>query len=254
MSLASLPRETIIHILALAGPATVRHSQEVSRLLRIVVVESPLLQYILALDTCGYVEPLVPRKELGLVDRVKMLHAHSNRRVGSGPIPPVQIRIQVPRTQGLGVNLRGYHEGIYAQYSRSTRLLSLYQLSSLNHGTEHKVWHHSSPAPTTVGLTIHATLDLLVWLEALHPGPFRAQAAANQEYRYKLHLCSLTTGLQHPEASAGPITYTFTAPRTIARHTIHVLGDLLAVLFVSVRERIPSRVVVWNWTTGLELA
>ncbi|KAG8767862.1 hypothetical protein FRC12_005971 [Ceratobasidium sp. 428] len=255
MSLASLPRETIIRILALTNPATIRRFQEVSRSSRMLVMGSPLLQHIIVLDLCGYTEPLVPPRERSLTDRVSMLYAHHARRViNTGQLPPTLIQVQVPRTQSLGINLKNYHEGVYAQYSRSTKVLSLYQFHSPDHGVNNKVWQHNSPATVLVGLSIHATLDLLVWLEAFHPRPFEAQTSVNQEYGYKIHLCSLTTGLQHSDAGADSILHGFTAPRTVAKHTIHVLGNLLVILFISVREPIPGRVIIWDWTTCLELA
>ncbi|KAG8779935.1 hypothetical protein FRC12_023684 [Ceratobasidium sp. 428] len=259
MTFTSLPSETIIHILALTNPATIRRFRElssavkVSHSFRVLVMGSPLLQHIIVLDLCGYVEPLVPPKELSLTDRVDMLYAHHARRANTDQIPPFLIQVRVPSIQGLGINLKSYHEGVYAQYSRSAKVLSLYQFYSPDHGANSKAWQHSSPATVLVGLSVHATLDLLVWLEAFHPRPFEAQASLNQEYGYKIHLCSLTTGLQHADAGADSILHGFTAPHTVAKHTIHILGNLLAVSFISVREPTPGRVIVWDWTTCLEL-
>jgi hypothetical protein len=159
----------------------------------------------------------------------------------------------VPIGQGLGINLNAYHEGVYAQYSRDTKYLSLYQLPSLNHGTEMKHWCHKGPT-AVAGLAIDSTLDLLVWLEARDRRPFHLQDDIPYNYQYTIHLHSMTTNVEHPEAYSGSISYNFSAAGTIAVPTVHILGNLLAVLFISIRPRDPCHAVVWDWTTGVELA
>lgn len=212
-----------------------------------------MLRYHTFLDACGYIPPRTPRTDLGLVDRVDILRAHYARRCISVRFPPLHVRVSVPRVQGLGINIVGYHEGVYAQYSRTTRSLNLYQFPSLNHGVERKEWFHSSPAAGLVGLSTSATVDLLVWVAASHPGPFERRASTIHDYQYTIYLRSLSTNFPHPDARVSTITHRFQAPRTIIRHTVHILGNLLAVLLISGSERIPSRVTVWDWATGLEI-
>jgi hypothetical protein len=189
------------------------------------------------------------------MDQVTLLSEHKSRRATLCSIKPLCIRVQVPRVQGLGaVNLNDYNEGVYAQYSRATELLHIHQFPSLNHGTEMKQWDHKSPAPAVVGLAIDSALDLLVWLEARHQNPFHIRTNTSHDYQYTIHLHSMATNIEHPEASAGSITHSFRVARTIAAHTVHILGNLLAILFISMRERHACHIVIWDWTTGVELA
>ncbi|KAF8603042.1 hypothetical protein BDV93DRAFT_607109 [Ceratobasidium sp. AG-I] len=255
MSLALLPEEVIILILALSSPNSIRQCQQLSHQFQTLVLSSPLLQHILELNRCGYHEAWVPRKDLTLTEQTQMLREHIARRNHPCDGQPVEIEVPIPKIVSLGVDISDYHQGIYAHYSRLVQLVQLYQLPSVNHGTEFKQWAHPNPGDEVVGLAIDASLDLLVWLEAHHQHPFFVDAATAFQYDYSIHLRSLEGNQPHHMAKFGStIAHSFSsAGRTIVAPTVHIIGNLLAVLFVSMRYRTPCHIIIWNWTTGVEM-
>ena len=184
-----------------------------------------------------------------------MLREHIARRDRPFDVQPAQIDVPIPKIVSFGVDISDYHQGVYAHYSRFVQLVHLYRLSSVNHGTDFKQWEHASPGSEIVGLAIDVGLNLLVWLEAHHQHPFFVDATTNFQYSYSIHLRTLEDNQPHSMVELGPrITHSFSSVgRTIVAHTIHVIGNSLAVLFVSARYRVPCHVVVWNWTTGVEI-
>lgn len=219
----------------------------------------PHLQYILELDNCGYIEPLVPRTDLNYVDKANLLREHRMRWLHPERISPTIIELPVDHARSPTYE---YADGIYVRgfrhpYSTSklTRSLYFYQLPSLNKGTGFKDWTHDDVGLDVRDFGISPEQDLLVLLEIvgveIHPG------TTYFEETYKLHLRTMMTNKPHPAAPAS-----FGAVLEFKLHSqVHpdrsfgfqILGHLLALVFRFRERGYLSHVVIWDWTTGQQL-
>lgn len=149
-----------------------------------------------------------------------------------------------------------YAKGTYVQATHtpgsrsgsSARRLSFYQLPSANRGTEYSHWCISDLGIDMNYCEIDPEQDLLVLLELVDQGPgYRA---------CKLYLRTMSTNQSHPKASGdGVILVNMPASASPPKDNFYseISGRLLAVMFRTRSSFAPSHVMIWDWTTGVEI-
>lgn len=220
-------------------------------MLRDLVKSDLCMQYLLELDSCGYVEPVNPRSDLTFAQKLEMIRNHRSHWEHSEKVIPTVFELGV----GNDSVIYKYAGGVYVQelptanLVGSTRGLNFNQLPSPNRGIEYKHWAIPDLGSDPSDFCIDPEQDLLVLLEA-EQGHWYGGT-------YRLHLRTMSTNEVHPKAPAGYSILIHQHPSDLPpamTFYFEVSGRLLAVLFRSVDRRVQSYVVVWDWTTGLELS
>ena len=199
------------------------------------------MQYLLELDACGYIEPVNPRRDLTYAEKIDVVRSHRERWNRLDGINANAIHFS-------GVSKWEYTEGIFVRYSWHTRQLHFYQLPSRNRGVEYKYWAIPNLGMSIADFGIDPGQDLLVFLEV--------QNTQYNQGAYNVHIRSMTSGEIHPRAPAGNSVLPYQHSTFLLRSTsvsFEIAGSLLAAVFPSRDVNSPSRVVIWNWTAGVEL-
>lgn len=135
-----------------------------------------------------------------------------------------------------------------ADWKRLLHRLYCYQLSSPNRGLEYKHWIIPDLGPRIEMFEIDPEQDLLVLLET------RFEVPGDEMFR--LHLRAMSTNKIHPRAATGHLDILLQhQPDTFESNCpfLEISGCLLAALLKSRTGSHPSYLVIWNWTTGVEL-
>ncbi|QRV93754.1 F-box-like protein [Ceratobasidium sp. AG-Ba] len=254
LTLSILPEEIIVRILKISTPDSIRQCAQVCHLFRDIVTESSCLQYLLELDICGYTEPPRGRSELTYPQKLDILRTHRARWNYPSKVVPVEYELNSDE-HGVTYEYAGgtYVRGVpLAESDKLTRRLYFYQLPSLNRGTEYKYWCIPDLGVDTRDFGICPEQDLLVLLEV---NSMRCNLLTEGVCR--IHLRTMTTNQAHPRAKPGRTILTYHHPRDEPppdrSFYFEISGDLLAILFRSRTRGLPSYVVIWDWTTGIEL-
>ncbi|KAG9125732.1 hypothetical protein FRC07_006446 [Ceratobasidium sp. 392] len=94
----------------------------VCRLFRDIILESPHLQYILELDSCGYVEPANPRRDLNYADKLRLIRDTRGRWMNPSSVKPTVIELPVNTARSPTYE---YSDGIYVRGLRASGSLKL---------------------------------------------------------------------------------------------------------------------------------
>jgi hypothetical protein len=199
--------------------------------------------------------PSQPRQDLAYAAKLETLREH-HRRWGS--ISDAKVK-HYPLQQAdiVHSSIYEFYGGVYARgsspNSNGTRRLDLYQLPSVNKGTEYRHWTHEDLGADARDFSMEPDFDLLVMLEmgarSLEaPGPTRITQ------HFNIHLRSLETCLPHPDATRPVITHSLSSfPGASWSFYFQVVGRYLAVLFLvgmGQMEGHTCQLKVWDWTTG----
>lgn len=216
-----------------------------------IIQADSYIQYLLELDTSGYVEPSNPRVDLTYLEKQRLMRSHRLRWNYPEGISPDVYELQT----GEDIFPWAYVGGVYARGIRipdstplTTRQLYFYQFPSSNRRVEYEQWVISDLGLDICNFAIDPEQNLLVLLE-----PFDVR---QDKWIYRLHLRSITTNEIHPKA---PSSYSFLVyeypTRLVPGNLFHIeiSGRLLAVLFHSRNRYVPSYLVIWDWITGTEL-
>ncbi|KAJ1310914.1 hypothetical protein OPQ81_009427 [Rhizoctonia solani] len=144
----------------------------VCRLLRQIIDSSAELRYLFELSCFGYVPPANPRLDLSYKEKLYILNQHQDKW-GSD----AQMRVDTYRLKNLEARSMTYdfHSGTYVRGSslpgmgEYTRRLDIYQLPSINKGTEWREWSHPNLDVDVRDFALQTDYDLLVLLEADEP-------------------------------------------------------------------------------------
>ncbi|KAG8697112.1 hypothetical protein FRC09_008064, partial [Ceratobasidium sp. 395] len=160
-----LPEETLVHILRRASPEDVQICRQVCRFLRTLIDSSAELQYLIELYTLGYVPPAHSRLDLTYPEKLELLQKHKSHW---NSIHTISHKRYPLLTSDTGyTSTYDFYGGVYARGSTSnslngaTRRLDLYQLPSVNKGTEYKQWTHLDLGVDTRDFVMEPDFDLL---------------------------------------------------------------------------------------------
>ncbi|KAG9127747.1 hypothetical protein FRC07_010035 [Ceratobasidium sp. 392] len=260
-SLVQLPEEFLVHVLCWANPIDIQSCRQVCSLLRKLVDSSAELQYLIELHSLGYVPPTHPRSNLTYPEAIELLHTHKSRW---NSIHTIKSRRYLLQSVDSGyTSTYDFYGGVYARgstpnsLSNATRRLELYQLPSVNRGTEFKQWTHHDVGVDTRDFAMEPDYDLLVLLELADQTSIRdaEQGTPNVTQYFNLNLRSLQTCAPHPDAAKPIIRHSL---RSFARTTwsfyFQIVGRYLGVLFLigldQPGENQTCQLGVWDWTTG----
>ncbi|CAE6431464.1 unnamed protein product [Rhizoctonia solani] len=261
MPLLALPSEAIVHILALTEPSDIIRCGVVCRLLRQIIESSAELQYLIELGSFGYIPPVNPRLDLSYKEKISTLQQHQDKW-GSD----THMKVDTYKLRDLEARSMTYdfHGGTYVRGSslpglgECTRRLDVYQLPSINKGTEWKEWSHPDLGVDIRDFALQTDYDLLVLLEADEPvgdGNVSGRSGASPDamQRIKIHLRSLETGQPHPVA-VRPILECQVPSymQSMCSFSAQVVGRYLAVFFqvLAWRGTRCYELRVWDWTIG----
>ncbi|QRW05627.1 F-box protein [Ceratobasidium sp. AG-Ba] len=265
MSLLDLPDETLLHILCRTKPASIAKCRQVCRFLWKLIDASAELHYLIELERLGYVPPAQPRLDLTYNEKIELLRTHKSNWDSISTIKPTRYRLQ---TSSVGfTSTYDFYGGVYARGSTlnslgsATRRMELYQLASVNKGTEYKQWVHEDIGVDTRDFAMEPDFDLLVLLELSEQKPIigaTTQGAPNIQQFFNVHLRSLRTCGPHPDATRPIINHSLcTFGRTSWSFYFQIVGKYLAVMFLTgidqQDENHTSQLRVWDWTTGNEV-
>ncbi|KAF8607146.1 hypothetical protein BDV93DRAFT_542163 [Ceratobasidium sp. AG-I] len=248
----SFPEDVLRLILTFSVPSAIRSCQLACRLLRNIVKSDVCIRYLLELDACGHVEPANPRWDLTFAQKLEMVRNHRSRWEHPEKVTPTIFELHI----GEGGATYEFAGGVYARGIRSMqnpfsapRRLNFYQLPSPNKGTDYKHWVISDLGLDARDFGMDPEQDLLVLLEA--------ERGRQHGGIYRIHLRTMSTNQSHPKTSVGQSILVHQHPLGLppaATFYFEISGHLLAVLFRSISQQVQSYVVIWDWTTGLELA
>ncbi|KAF8606376.1 hypothetical protein BDV93DRAFT_343964 [Ceratobasidium sp. AG-I] len=246
----TLTEDALRLILALSTPSTIRTCQLVCRSLFNIVQSDSYLLYLLELDASGYVEPSNPRSDLTYSQKRDMVRNNRARWDNPNTVEPIDLRPVISGTIGEW----RFVCGVFVQAAlldtlwNRLRQLYFYRLPSPNRGLEYKHWVISDLGPGMECFEIDPEQDLLVLLES--------KLAERNEELYRLHFRTMSTNEVHPRAAAGSLILL----RRHQRHSIQpkysqleIFGCLLAISLPANMFIHPSYLVIWNWTTGVEV-
>jgi hypothetical protein len=212
----------------------------VCRLFRDIVREDTYLQYLLELDTCGYIEPSYPRMDLTYAEKIELLRNHTNRWNHPDSVVPVPYKLHVNGKLSADTLSKGiFAWGIRDEAGGYLQQIHFLQLPSRNRGTDSKTWFiHDIPANVS-HFRIDPEQDLLVLL-----------VISGTSY---IHLRSMTTGAAHPKVAPGRSVITYNVELGGHPSLIHfdVHDHLVAIAFLFWDGEVAkSRVTIWDWTIG----
>ncbi|CAE6391018.1 unnamed protein product [Rhizoctonia solani] len=261
MPLLALPSEAIIHIIALTESPDIIRCGVVCRLLRQIIESSAELRYLIELGSFGYIPPVNPRLDLSYKEKTSTLQQHQDKW-GSD----IHMKVDTYKLRDLEARSMTYdfHGGTYVRGSslpgmgECTRRLDVYQLPSINKGTEWKEWSHADLGIDIRDFALQTDYDLLVLLEADEPvsdGKVSGRSGASPDamQHIKIHLRSLETGQPHPVA-VRPILECQVPSymQSMCSFSAQVVGRYLAVFFqvLAWRGTRCYELRVWDWTVG----
>lgn len=213
---------------------------------------------MLELDSCGYVEPANPRRDLTYHQKLEVVRNHRDRWNHPENITPAvfdaNIEIWVPQQY-----VNQYVDSVFAwaaplsdftPYGR-VQQLHIHQLPSPNRGIEYKHWVIPDLGLDVRNFGIDPAQDLLVLLEIDLESPHGMVD--------RLHLRTMSTNEVHPSSAAsGSVLFhhSSTASPLAPDRTCDfgISGRLLAVLFRPTHIHPSTYLVIWDWTTGVELS
>lgn len=226
------------------------------------------LQYVLELDMCGYVVPLVPREDLSHAQKINALREHRRRWQNARLVRPTFITF--PSKLGSarqicfigGTLVCGKIDPSEIPQSITNYDIYFYRLPSFNKGTKYKFWQHMVPARALRQLTIQPEYDLLVLLEQVSVRadtsmPYGGFHPRTYHEYYKLHLRSMGTNEPHPVVPPlGRIGIDLNITSTGYwppkwKIELQVFGRLVAAMLYSTSE---THIVIWNWLSGSQVA
>ncbi|KAG8743938.1 hypothetical protein FRC10_011124 [Ceratobasidium sp. 414] len=261
IALITLPEETLVHILRRASPVDIQKCRQVCRFLWTLIDSSTELQYLIELYTLGYVPPARPHPGQTFTEALELLRTHRSRSSCISKLKPK--RYTIPRTNAGYTSTYDFYGGIYARgstansLSNATRRLELYQLASVNKGTEFKQWTHHDLGVDTRDFAMEPDFDLLVLLEQAEQTVIvgAAQGTPNVMQHFNVNLRSLETCAAHPDAARPILRHSLRSFAGMSwRFYFQIVGRYLAVLFlIGVEQRDAnqtSQLRVWDWTTG----
>ncbi|KAF8608513.1 hypothetical protein BDV93DRAFT_504095 [Ceratobasidium sp. AG-I] len=252
-NLQSLPGDVLRLVFIASTPVTIRRCQQVCRSFRQIIQVDTYIQYLLDLDACGYVEPLNPRLDLTYSEKREAIRKHRSHWENPQTISPTEYKLQA-NDDSVGWT---YADGVYVwdvkildpdSFLVTNRHLHFCQLPSPNRGVEHKRWSFCNLGVEAADFAIDPGQDLLVIFELVetHEG----------DHACNMHLRSMSTNDTHPSAAPSvPILVHEHLPTSFPgiSFSSEIVGHLLAVAFLSTNNRPLARLVIWNWTTGVEL-
>lgn len=206
------------------------------------------IQYLLELDTCGYVEPPNPRWDLTYAEKIDLVRNHRLRWNYPENVRPTAFELHC----GEFEIIQKFAGGIYVHRvvcDGFNRRLCFHQLPSPNRNQGYKHWILSDLEVDICDFATDPEQDLLVLLED-------TRREQNEE-AYRLHLRTMSAGQPHPMAHAcSSVAAHLPSSRLSPAKTfdIDILGRSLAIIFRSIRSDIASCIIIWNWTTGEELS
>lgn len=209
------------------------------------------MQYLLDLDAYGYVEPINPRLDMTYSKKREVIRSHRLRWNNPQSVSPTTYELPNSEYSSWWTYIGGvYIWDVKVPNSSSveTRQLHFCQLPSSNSGLEYRHWAISEICVDDQDFAVDPEQDLLVVLKV--PNSHQGERVCN------LHIRSMSTNNVHPRASPDHSVLVY---KPLLSFTLgitfdsEIFGDLLAVMFLSGDRRIPSCIVVWNWTTGTEL-
>lgn len=220
-------------------------------MLRRITQEDNYIQFLLELDICGYTEPDNPRSDLSYSGKREVLRSHKARLDHPEKIVPETYELHAAEDGTSSVYTGGVYVWALLQptaWRGAIRQLYFYQFPSPNRGVKYKHWVVSDLGVEAEYYTIDPEQDLLVLLEGDSIDlPFTG---------YNLHLRSMSTNQAHPKACSASTIMSYrcsTSLNPASFVSFEISGCLLAVAFRSGSEEDPSCIVIWNWTTGVEL-
>ncbi|CAE7175500.1 unnamed protein product [Rhizoctonia solani] len=270
MRFDSLPPETIVNILGLAGPIDIRRCQLVCRRLQELITTSSYLQYILELDECGYIVPLVSRPDFSYDEMMKMLREH--REGWQDPSSRETEFIEISPRERVNSHVA---DGVFTYghvYNTSEDILQristiddihFHRLRSINKGTDYKHWHHRDFGFPVEAFAIQPEIDLLVLVEGLilkqevvaSPsfGPIRKAYTS-----YRLHFHTMSTNTPHflprstfLDTGLGGMS-SFEEPFN-AQPAISLRGRIIMLVGSTNHSATERTIVVWDWVEGVEI-
>lgn len=214
-----------------------------------VVKSDNYLLYLLELDASGYVEPSNPRRDLTYAQKRDLVRKNRIRWTRLDTVVPKEFELQMDGAAGSYI----FSGGVYVQGARqpnslgdiTLQLLHFYRLPSPNQGLEYKHWVISDLDLNVVCFGIDVEQDLLVLIES-----------KSSEEPYRIYIRTMSTNEVHPGAPAGRSTLVHQHPPNpiqAAEPYLEISGCLLAIMFHYHVGFGHAYLVIWNWTTGVEL-
>ncbi|QRV96158.1 F-box-like protein [Ceratobasidium sp. AG-Ba] len=244
--LSSLPTEVLIRVFVFLATRDIRACQRVCRFIRDTVQASPMLQYVLELDTLGYTVPLNPRKDLSYAEKSKLLRTSKAKSTEDTPTP---TRIDLEDT-GFMLAKCEFARGVFVygptQDDRLLQKLVVYQFDSINENTPYESWN-ISVAQDMCAYKIDPDQDLLILLRGGPPDDHPNMITVRE-----LHMCSLKSGNPHPLAVVPVITPTERILRSIKDNHFQIVGKYVALLTTDAAFPAEDslKIFIWDWITG----
>jgi hypothetical protein len=197
--------------------------------------------------------PNQPRQDLAYAAKLETLREHHRRW---GFISDAKVKNYPLQADTVHSSIYEFYGGTYARgsspNSNGARRLDLYQLPSVNKGTEYRHWTHEDLGVDAQDFSMEPDFDLLVMLEM--GDLLEVHGSTGTTQHFNIHLRSLETCLPHPDATRPVITHSLSSfARTSWSFYFQIVGRYLAVLFLLGLGRIEGQTYqlkVWDWTTG----
>ncbi|CAE6479747.1 unnamed protein product [Rhizoctonia solani] len=239
VGLLNLPFECIVSILVSLPPREIARCRLVSRVLWTIINDSPMLQYLLELDSLGLVPPRIISHRLPLEQKIQTLRRRKRTNaLGICDTIAAPLHWQDDNVPSFGYDFVS-SRGVLAL--KSQKKIEIHQLSSPNRNIGSS-YHLLDSLPEHWMMAIEPAFDLLVLFDS-----------TNNDVTF--HLRSLQTGLAHPDACLPTVVYEgendeFIRPG-LHKLQIEIIGHRIAYL----REcplaiESTSRVIIWDWTSG----
>ncbi|KAG8723511.1 hypothetical protein FRC09_003002 [Ceratobasidium sp. 395] len=196
------------------------------------------LQYLLALENCGYGEPFCPRTDISYAQKKQILDDHWDRWYDQASIPDNVVSYhELPKGKG---QVEASANGTTVWSSEGTTGYMFFQNESNNRGTGFNQWSFRTEIQHQVSLAVDPDQDLLAVLDR----------------HFTIHLLTATTKERHPKSPKLPIAlkrFNEFMIVTTWGDGIELFGHLLIGVFAVDRQVSLSLLVIWNWTTGQEV-
>ncbi|KAG8796038.1 hypothetical protein FRC12_005828 [Ceratobasidium sp. 428] len=234
-SLGTLPADVLLNIFSVSTPASIRVCRHVCRTFKQLISTTDHLQYLLALDTCGYVEPLCPRTDLSYAQKKQILFDHWNRWYNPSSDELVTSH-ELPTGKG---RVEASAKGTTIWSPEGTMGYMFFQNPSNNRGVGLKKWNFR-PDSYGYSIAINPELNLLAVLDE----------------QYTIRLLTATTLERHPKSPMLPIVFNHDGANTFGTtwgDGIELFGSLIVGVFAMDQRVMISTLVIWNWATGQEV-
>ncbi|KAA1474771.1 hypothetical protein DENSPDRAFT_841399 [Dentipellis sp. KUC8613] len=231
----ALPSETVLNILREVDVQTLIFSKRVCRLWNRLITNDVHLQYNIEFAFSGLLEH--PPQSLPKAKQLDILRNHASAWRNLKWDHWMSLR--VPRLEAFDTTVVGD-----VLVRKEGSIMWLTRIPSRRLGTAVEHWSIQLDVPIDT-YSIDPTQDLLVLVERLR------NDGTNNDYRVQVHLRSLRTGVEHPDAHASPYVICTAAKRNreIASHA-QILGSQIGVLYSIVIDEVECHRLVFNWRTG----